>query len=54
MCSRALAIVPWLMPVVVAGGAVLVVGTDEDCVSSEDCGRSSLPDIFFYKITAIM
>ena len=47
MRSRALATVPSLMPVVVAGGAVLVVGASEVCVSSDDCGRSSLPDIFF-------
>ena len=36
------------MPAVDAGGAVLVVGAGEDCVSSDDCGHSSLPDIFLY------
>ena len=36
------------MPAVVAGGAVLVIGAGEDCVSSDDCGRSSLPDMFFF------
>ena len=36
------------MPAVDAGGAVLVVGAGEDCVSSDDCGRSSLPDMFFF------
>ena len=47
MRSHALATVPSLIPTVVAGGAVLVVGTGEVCVSSDDYGRSSLPDIFF-------
>ena len=35
------------MPTVVTGGAVLVVGASEVCVSSDDCGRSSLPDDIF-------
>ena len=47
MRSRALATVPSLIPIVVASGAVLVIGTSEVCVSSDDYGRSSLPDIFF-------
>ena len=47
MRSCALATVPSLMPTVVTDGAVLVISASEVCVSSDDCGRSSLLDIFF-------